>query len=245
VARISAGDPGRRNPVVAPSCVRCDQGADASHPPHLAREHLQEAVGALPAAGASSPRDRVPDVRPVGRPAFAGQDDAAASALWFQGGSDGLVAAEPVGEALEHGLGGSTDQLAVVGGDAVEGAVAQRDGAVGIVVGFVPAVGQQAGCPAEVVPDQPDRSRPALLQTGDGPGEVTEVGRQGGGRELAAALAEPGESNRSTAKPALASPRASRDMVWRSFEQVKQCTTSKLPCTHLTRRRARRLAVRS
>ena len=41
----------------------------------------------------------------------------------------------------------------------------------------------------------------------------------------------PVKSNRSTAKPAPARPRASRDMMLRSLEQVKQCTTSRLPRT--------------
>ena len=43
------------------------------------------------------------------------------------------------GEALEHGQVGAADELTVVGGDAVEGAVAQPDGGVGVVVGFVAA----------------------------------------------------------------------------------------------------------
>jgi hypothetical protein len=47
-----------------------------------------------------------------------------------------------VGEGLEDGVVGAADQLAVVGGDAVEGAVAQADGAVGVVGGFVAAAGQ-------------------------------------------------------------------------------------------------------
>jgi hypothetical protein len=51
------------------------------------------------------------------------------------------VAAEVVGEGLEDGVVGAADQLAVVGGDAVEGAVAQADGAVGVVGGFVAAAG--------------------------------------------------------------------------------------------------------
>jgi hypothetical protein len=47
-----------------------------------------------------------------------------------------------VGEGLEDGVVGAADQLAVVGGDAVEGAVAQADGAVGVVGGFGAAAGQ-------------------------------------------------------------------------------------------------------
>ncbi len=79
----------------------------------------------------------------VGGAVFGGQDDAAASGLWVQQGPDGWVVAEVVGEALEHGEVGAADQVAVVGGDAVEGAVAQPDGAVGVVVGFVAAGGQR------------------------------------------------------------------------------------------------------
>ena len=56
----------------------------------------------------------------LGRAAFAGRDDAAASGLWVQHGPDGRVAADAIGEALEHGLVGSADQVAVVGRDAVE-----------------------------------------------------------------------------------------------------------------------------
>ncbi len=70
----------------------------------------------------------------IGRLAVAGQGDAAAAGLGVQHGTDGLVAADLVGEALEHGEVGSADQLAVLGGDAVEGAVAEPDGAVGVVV---------------------------------------------------------------------------------------------------------------
>jgi hypothetical protein len=60
----------------------------------------------------------------IGRAALAGQDDAAASGLGVEHGPDGGVAVEVVGEGLEHGVVGAADQLAVVGGDAVEGAVA-------------------------------------------------------------------------------------------------------------------------
>jgi hypothetical protein len=62
--------------------------------------------------------------------------------LWVQGGADRWVAVEVVGQGLEHGLVGATDQVAVVGGEAVEGAVAEPDGAVGVLVGFVAAGGQ-------------------------------------------------------------------------------------------------------
>ena len=44
-----------------------------------------------------------------------------------------------VGQRLEHGVVGAADQLAVLGGDAVEGAVPEPDGAVGLVVGLVAA----------------------------------------------------------------------------------------------------------
>jgi hypothetical protein len=54
---------------------------------------------------------------------------------WVQRRPDGWVAAEVVGEALEHGQVGAADELTVVGGDAVEGAVAQPDGVVGVVIG--------------------------------------------------------------------------------------------------------------
>src|SRR5215212_11678600 len=67
----------------------------------------------------------------IGRSAVAGQGDAAASGLWVQYRPDGRrVAVELVGEGLEHGVVGSADQLTVLGGDAVEGAVAEPDGAV-------------------------------------------------------------------------------------------------------------------
>src|SRR5512132_3284793 len=72
----------------------------------------------------------------TGRSALAGQDDAAAFGLWVQHGPDGWVAAQVVDEALEHGQVGAADELAVVGGDAVEGAVTQPDGAVGVVEGL-------------------------------------------------------------------------------------------------------------
>ena len=78
----------------------------------------------------------------IGRSAVAGQGDAAASGLWVQHRPDGRrVAVDLVGEGLEHGVVGSADQLTVLGGDAVEGAVAQPDGPVGVVVGFVAAGG--------------------------------------------------------------------------------------------------------
>src|SRR4029453_7127763 len=74
--------------------------------------------------------------------AVEGQGDAAASGLWVQHRPDGRrVAVDLVGEGLEHSVVGSTDQLTVLGGDAVEGAVAEPDGAVGVVVGFVAAGG--------------------------------------------------------------------------------------------------------
>ena len=48
-----------------------------------------------------------------------------------------------VGEGLKDGVVGPADQLAMPGGDAVEGAVAQPDAAVGVLVGFVAAGGQR------------------------------------------------------------------------------------------------------
>jgi hypothetical protein len=62
--------------------------------------------------------------------------------LGVEHGLDGRVAVEVAGQGLEHGVVGAADQLAVVGRDAVKGAVAEPDGAVGVVVGFVAAVGQ-------------------------------------------------------------------------------------------------------
>jgi hypothetical protein len=50
---------------------------------------------------------------------------------------------EVVGEGLEDGQVGSADQLAVLGGDAVERAVAEPDGAVGVVGRLVAAGGQR------------------------------------------------------------------------------------------------------
>jgi hypothetical protein len=67
------------------------------------------------------------------RSGVAGQQDAAAAGLWVQRRPDGWVVAEVVGEGLEHGVVGSADQLTVVGGDAVEGAVAEPDGAIEVV----------------------------------------------------------------------------------------------------------------
>jgi len=78
----------------------------------------------------------------IGRSAGAGQGDAAASGLQVQHCPDGSRAAvELVGEGLEHGVVGSADHLTVLGGDAVEGAVAEPDGAVRAVVGLVAAGG--------------------------------------------------------------------------------------------------------
>ena len=62
----------------------------------------------------------------AGRSALAGQDDAAASGLGVQHRPDGWVAAEVIGEALEHGQVGAADELTVVGGDAVEGQLRSR-----------------------------------------------------------------------------------------------------------------------
>jgi hypothetical protein len=73
-----------------------------------------------------------------------GQDDAAASGLWVQHRPDGRrVAVDLVGEGLEHGVVGFADQLTVPGGDAVEGAVAEPDGPLGVGVGFVAAGGER------------------------------------------------------------------------------------------------------
>jgi len=83
----------------------------------------------------------------IGCSGLAGQGDAAASRLRVEHRPDGRrVAVDLFGKGLEHGVVGAADQLTVLGGDAVEGAVAEPDGAVGIVVGFVAASGQ---CPAE------------------------------------------------------------------------------------------------
>src|SRR5512132_2978079 len=77
------------------------------------------------------------------RSAVAGQGDAAAPGLWVEHRPDGgRVAVDLVGEGLEHGVVGSADQLTVLGGDAVEGTVAEPDRAVGLVVGFVAAGGE-------------------------------------------------------------------------------------------------------
>jgi hypothetical protein len=48
-----------------------------------------------------------------------------------------------VGEALEHGEVGPADQVAVLDGDAGRRAVAEPDGAVGVLVGFVAAADQR------------------------------------------------------------------------------------------------------
>jgi hypothetical protein len=78
----------------------------------------------------------------IGRSAGAGQGDAAASGLWVQHLPNGRrVAVDLVGEGLEHGVVGSADPLTVLGGDAVEGAVAEPDRAVSVVVGLVAAGG--------------------------------------------------------------------------------------------------------
>ena len=82
----------------------------------------------------------------IGRSAVAGQHDAAASGLWVQHRSDGRrVAVDLVGEGLKLGVVGSADQLTVPGGDAVEGAVAEPDGAVGLVVGLLRICCARAG----------------------------------------------------------------------------------------------------
>jgi len=63
----------------------------------------------------------------IGRSTVAGQGDAAASGLWVQHGPDGRrVAVDLVGEGLGHGVVGSADRLAVLGGDAVEGQLRSR-----------------------------------------------------------------------------------------------------------------------
>jgi hypothetical protein len=75
---------------------------------------------------------------------------------------------------------GAADQLAVVGGDAVEGAVAQPDGAVGIVVGFVAASGQ---CPA-------DRGKD-LVRVAVRRGPAGRLGAEGGGGAVKGGLGGP------------------------------------------------------
>jgi hypothetical protein len=140
-----------------------------------------------------------PVAGPIGRSAGASQHDAAASGLGVQYRPDGGVAVEVVGEALEHGEVGAADQLAVVGRDAVERAVAQPDGAVGIVVGFVAAVGQRlAECRKDLVGVAIGRSMPGRLGA--------ELGAQGTAARLSAAWAAP-EGSASTA-PASSSARA-------------------------------------
>jgi hypothetical protein len=80
--------------------------------------------------------------RPDRRSAGAGQADAAASGLWVQHRPEARrVAVDLVGEGLDHGVVGSADQLTVLGGDAVKGAVAKPDGAVVVGAGFVAAGG--------------------------------------------------------------------------------------------------------
>src|SRR5215217_3903177 len=79
----------------------------------------------------------------ISRSAGAGQGDAAASRLWVEHRPNGRrVAVDLIGEGLEHGVVGSADQLAVLGGDAVEGAVAEPDGAVDVLVRLVAAGGE-------------------------------------------------------------------------------------------------------
>src|SRR5919197_709025 len=80
-----------------------------------------------------------PTVAPArrGRSAVAGQRDAAAAGAGVQHRPDGRVAAELAAEGTKHRQVGAADQLAVVGGDAVEGAVAQPDGAPGGAGGAV------------------------------------------------------------------------------------------------------------
>src|SRR5215216_6406003 len=122
----------------------------------------------------------------IGRSAGAGQGDTAASGLWVEHRPDGRrVAVDLVGEGLEHGVVGAADELAVLGGDAVEGAVAEPDGAVGVVVGFVAAGGQRLAERGE------DLVRVAV---GGGPaGRLdAELGAQGGGGAVEGGLGGPG-----------------------------------------------------
>ena len=80
---------------------------------------------------------------------------------------------------------GSADQLTVLGGDAVEGAVAEPDGAVSLVAGFVAAGGQRLA----------DRGKGlARVAVGRGPaGRLgAELGTQGGGGAVEGGLGSPG-----------------------------------------------------
>src|SRR5215218_10559293 len=113
--------------------------------------------------------------------AVAAHHHAAASGLRVQDGPNGRVAAEAVGQGSEHGVVGAADELAVPGGDAVEGAVAEPDGAVGVVVGLVAAGGQ---CLADRGQDL------VLVALGHGPGRRfgSQVGAEGGGGAVERAL---------------------------------------------------------
>jgi hypothetical protein len=82
----------------------------------------------------------------------AGQGDAAASGLGVEERLDATSPAEAVDQALQHGLVGLAHQVAVLGGEPVEWAVAQADGAIGVVVGLVAVAGEDA---AESV-EEPD-----------------------------------------------------------------------------------------
>ena len=98
--------------------------------------------------------------------------------LGVEGGLEGWVAVEVVGEGLEHGVVGGADQLAVVGGDAVEGAVAEPDGAVGVLGGFIAAGGQG---PAERGPGLVGVAPRAGVVGGLGAHLGAEGGAEGGG----------------------------------------------------------------
>jgi len=122
--------------------------------------------------------------------------------LWVQHRPDGRwVAVELVGEGLEHGVVGAADELAVVGGDAVEGAVAQPDGAVGLVVGLVAAGGQRlAECGEDlggVTAGGGVAGRLGAEVGAEGGGGVVEGGRGGaGGVSRAGRLSSMGRSAR-------------------------------------------------
>jgi hypothetical protein len=113
----------------------------------------------------------------IRRSAGASQQDAAASGLWVQHRPDGRVATEVVGQGLEHGVIGAADELPVVGGDAVEGAVAKPDGAVGLVVGFVAAGGQRP-------PERGDGLAGVAVGLGVAGRLGTDLGAEGGGGAL-------------------------------------------------------------
>ena len=150
---------------------------------------------------------------PVGRSAVAGQGDAAASGLWIQHRPDGRrVAVDLVGERLEHGVVGAADQLAVPGGDAVEGAVAQPDCAVDVLVGLVAAGGQRLA----------DRGKD-LIGVAVGRGVAGRLGaevRAEGVRKIAAFTSEatPLDSVEQYVERALSfNPRRNRELLRRSL----------------------------